>query len=541
MGNRAAGAGLIVATALLALAPYSRSQGASPPKLAVVIVVDQMRADYVERFKADWTGGLKRMVTDGAWFTNARYPYLTTVTCAGHATVSTGTFPHVHGMFQNTWWDREQAKRISCTDDSDARAVGDPSQTKGGESAHRLRVPTFSDQMRTERGSHVVAVSLKSDTTIMLAGHGAEVAVWLSSSQNGWATSSAYALAAPPAVRDFARANPIAADYGRTWDRMLPPSRYPEVDDGLAEAPPRGWQSTFPHVLAGSSAVPDSDFFNQWITSPFADAYVGRFAAALVERLGLGRRATTDVLLAGFSSSDYVGHRFGPASQEVRDTYARLDRTLGTLLERLDTLVGRDQYVVALTADHGVTPIPEQLVAQGKAGGRLTFAAITDAIERQLVPALGPGKHVALENGNDVYFEPAVLVKLQASPTLMDAVVSAIAAVPGIQRVFRAEQARLGAKSDDPLLRAAALSYAPGRSGDVIIVPESGWMFRAVGAGTTHATANADDQRVPILLFGRGVKAGQHPEAATPADVAPTLAALCGITMPSAEGHTLLR
>jgi predicted AlkP superfamily pyrophosphatase or phosphodiesterase len=262
-------------------------------------------------------------------------------------------------------------------------------------------------------------------------------------------------------------------------------------------------------------------------------------AAALVESFQLGKHEGTDVLGIGFSSPDLIGHAFGPRSHEVQDTYAHLDRTIGALLDRLDALVGRDRYIVALTADHGVAPIPEQQTAEGKDAGRLSASAIVDAVEQRIRLPLGDGKHVLRLNGNDLYFEPGVYAKLQGLPATLDAAVAAIGAVPGVARVFRSEEVRDAAASHDPLLRAAALSYFPGRSGDLILVPKPGWMLAATG--TTHGGASADDQRVPIVFMGKGVAPGHYQQPATPADIAPTLAVLSGISMPKPEGHALLK
>jgi predicted AlkP superfamily pyrophosphatase or phosphodiesterase len=507
-----------------------------PPKLAVIIVVDQMRADYVDRFKGFWTGGLKRMATQGAWFQQAAYPYLTTVTCAGHATISTGSFPHTHGVFQNAWWDREARKQMSCTADPNARDVGYGVTVTGGDSAYRLQVPTFTDQMRTSRRAHVVSLSLKARSAIMLGGHGGDAITWLTEALDGWETSAGYSEHGVPAVKAFVDANPVAADLGKTWDLSLPASSYSEPDDAVGEMPPAGWTRSFPHRLTGTANKADSSYFAQWERSPLADAYLGRFAAALVRSLQLGKHDGTDVLAISFSSPDLLGHAFGPRSREMQDMYVRLDQTIGTLLDQLDAIVGKDQWVAGLTADHGVTPIPEQLVAEGKDGGRIKGGAIVDAIEQALKPALGDGRHVTALNTNDIYFEPGVYDKILKSRELAAAVVSAIASRPGIQRVFRSEEIRGAANSSDPLLRAAALSYFPGRSGDLIIATKPGWMFYP--DGTTHGSPSLDDQRVPILFYGRGVKPGVYQERATPADVAPTLAVLSGMTM-KAEGHPL--
>lgn len=526
------------ACAALALLLALRFQAApqTPPKLEVIIVVDQMRADYVDRFSGEWTGGLKRMVTQGAWFQQAAYPYLTTVTCAGHATISTGSFPHVHGVFQNAWWDREARKQMLCTEDPRVADVGYGVTVTGGDSPYRLQVPTFGDQMRTQRQAHLVSLALKDRSAIMLGGHGGDAVTWLANSLDGWQTSSVYSETGVPAVKAFVDANPLTADFGKTWERALPVASYSGPDEGVGEAPPQGWTRSFPHALKGTADKVDATYFAQWERSPFADAYVGRFAAALVQSLQLGAHEGTDVLAVSFSSPDLVGHAFGPRSHEVEDMYAHLDKTIGTLFDQLDAIVGKDRWVAGLTADHGVTPIPEQLVAEGKDGGRINGGAIIDAIEQALRPALGQGRHVTVLNTNDIYFEPGVYEKIGKSRRLTTDVVAAIAARPGIQRVFRSEDVRGAANAKDPLLRAAALSYFPGRSGDLIVATKPGWMISA--AGTTHGSATADDQRVPILFFGHGIKPGKYAQAATPADLAPTLAALVGLSM-KVEGHPL--
>ncbi len=522
--------------ATLWLAVALRAQTPPAPKLAVLIVVDQMRADYVNRFRGDWSAGLKRLLERGAWFSRAAYPYLTTVTCAGHATIATGAFPPAHGIFQNAWYDRAERRSVPCTDDAQAAAIGYDGRPQSANSGHRLLLPTFADEMRSQRAAHVVTLSLKDRSAIMLAGHGGDAVTWLGDTFDGWETSSAFSPGPVPAVKAFVDNHPIDADYGRTWAHLLPDARYPETDAGLGEAPPKGWTASFPHVLKGNG-TPDADFRVQWARSPFADAYLAHFAEALVESTSLGRHEGTDVLGISFSSPDLVGHAFGPASQEVRDIYAQLDRAIGGLLDRLDTLVGRNQYIVGLSADHGVSPIPEQTISAGRDAGRLAWTNLTGIIERAAQESAGPGAYVARVTGNDIYFEPGMYDKLRASGAALQAVTRALQAEPGIARVFAADDLRSGATSTDRLQRAAALSYVPGRSGDMIVVPRLGWIFSPTG--TTHATASPDDQRVPIVFMGPGVKAGEYREDATPADIAPTLAALCGITMSRSQGRVL--
>jgi Type I phosphodiesterase / nucleotide pyrophosphatase len=522
----------------LSFVPFTAAQNA--PRLAVIVVVDQMRADYFDQFGKNWNGGLKRFATQGALFVNAAYPYLETVTCAGHATIGTGTFPRTHGAFQNVWWDRKSEAQVTCTEDSRASDFGYTAPVKGGDGPSRLQRPTFADVMRSERGSRVVSLSLKERSAIMLAGRGGDAVTWLSDALDSWVTSSAYTDRGVPAVQAFLQKNPLSADFGKTWSRSMPEDKYRYPDDGAGEAPPRGWSSRFPHTLTGIQNAPDLTYLVQWERSPFADAYLGRFAAAMVDAFALGRRSGaqgTDILAVSFSAPDFVGHSFGPRSEEVEDAFIQLDRTLGTLFDHLDETVGRGRWVAGLSSDHGVTPIPEQLLAEGKGAGRLDTRVIGSIADGRLRATLGEGKYVAGSLGNDLYFMPGVYDKIRASRPLSDGLVQALRDVPGIARVFKSEELRDPVAAQDDLQRAAALSYVPGRSGDIVLVPKPGWMFST--SGTTHGTASPDDQRVPLAFLGPGVRAGQYSDTATPADLAPTLAALCSLKLSNVEGRVL--
>lgn len=555
-GSRAARASLrtaaaaVLGTALIVWgtgspAPPVGAQGpAQPggrrlPKLVVFLIVDQMRGDYIERFQKDWTGGLRRLVTDGAWFERAAFPYLTTVTCPGHATLSTGALPPQHGIFQNTWFDRASGTLMPCTSDPEVRAISYGPRRDEGHSPKYLRLPTLSDELRQGRNARVVSISLKARSAIMMAGRGGTAVTWFGEPSKSWETSSAYSPAPVPAVKAFLDASPIEADFKKVWTYLLAPERYEGRDEGDGEAPPVGWTKVFPHALSGrpGDTRPEDAFYTQWERSPFANDYLGRMAAALTASLGLGtRNDATDFLAVSFSSTDLVGHAFGPRSHEVQDLYARLDRTIGELFSRLDTLVGRGDYIVGLSADHGVADLPHE-GSERRGGGRLSSPQLGELVERVARAALGPGRFVARAYSADIYFEPGAYEKLAALPSAMTAVLNAIDAQPGIARVFRREELADGASSADPAKRAAALSYVPRLSGDLVVVPEEGWMFTA--SGTTHGSANAYDQRVPVIVMGPGVKPGRYADEVTPADLAPTLASLAGITMRRAEGHVL--
>src|SRR5712692_5645848 len=366
---------LVQRAAAQAPPPRAATTKASPapakPKLVVLLVVDQMRADYVDKFLSQWTGGLKRLVEEGAWFRDAAYPYATTETCVGHSTISTGAFPATHGIVSNTWWDRDLGKSVTCTSDPKAKnsAYGGASfkegdseseEKQGGNSGNHLAVPTFADELRFQAATRtrVVTFSLKGRAAITLAGHQADGVVWLDDTTGAWVTSNAFGRL--PFLDDYVKKNPVRKDYGKTWNLHLDMKKYLYAEEAVGGVPPDGWGHSFPHPLRGKAAGPDPDgaFYKQWKTSPFADTYLTRLAELAVDQLGLGKSGGTDFLGIAYSPLDYAGHAFGPRSWEVQDILVRLDKDLGELFTHLDKEVGRGNYVVALSADHGGMPIP---------------------------------------------------------------------------------------------------------------------------------------------------------------------------------------
>jgi predicted AlkP superfamily pyrophosphatase or phosphodiesterase len=505
-----------------------------PPRLVVLLVVDQMRADYLERYGGRLTGGLARLMAEGAWFTQAAYPYLNTVTCAGHATIGTGTFPYQHGMILNAWYDRATGTSPTCTADPSATEISYSGLTPGeGDSAARLARPAIGEHLRARARGRVVTLSLKPRSSVPLAGRQADVVVWFDD-RGGWVTSSVYG-APSEAVRRFVQANPPGADYDKVWDRMLPADAYQHEDDAPGERPAGGWTRSFPHRLGSSEGRPDAGFYGRWQRSPYSDEYLERMAAAIVRELSLGRGAGTDVLGISFSALDLVGHAFGPRSHEVQDVLFRLDAAIGRVLDTLDREVGRGNYVLGLSSDHGVAEIPEQV----SDSGRLLGPAVSAALQKTLAAAHIPGPHVASVVYTDIYFVPGVADRLTRDRKLRGLVLDTLRSLPGAAAAFHGSEltGRSARTSSDPARRAAALSYYPGRSGDMIIVPRERWIL--AGSATTHGTLHSYDQRVPVMLYGRGVTPGRRATAATPADIAPTLAAVAGVRMENTDGRVL--
>jgi len=526
--------------------PKASLPPAARPKLVVLLVVDQMRGDYVDRFKGQWTGGLKRLVQEGAWFREAAYPYAATETCVGHATISTGALPAAHGMIANAWWDRDLQKMVTCTFDpkvSNLAYAG--GSTTGGDSLWRMRLPAFSDELRFQSGgaTRVVAFSLKARAAITMGGHKADAVTWFDS--GSWVSSSAYG--SMPFIEDFVKAHPMKADYNKTWELSLPKSAYFYDEKAIGARAAEGWELTFPHALRGNagSSEPDPAFYEEWEMSPFADTYLTKLAETAVDQLGLGKSGGTDFLAVGYSSPDHVGHAFGPRSWEIQDILVRLDRDLADLFEHLDAKVGRGNYLVALSADHGVAPVPEDMQKTGTDAGRVRIPEVQEKIEKALEPFGYTKPAVARIANSEVFFSTGTYEKLRTDPAALRAVLDAVRSVPGVREVYRAEELRDRPATESPARMAEANSYFEGRSGDLFIVLEPYWLLSSSRAdkardyGTGHGTPYNYDQHVPVLLMGWGIEHGEYFGAITPADIAPTLASLCGITLASRDGRVL--
>ncbi|MDP2322126.1 MAG: alkaline phosphatase family protein [Acidobacteriota bacterium] len=506
------------------------------PKLIVMISVDQMRADYVGRFQHQWTGGLKRLVTEGAWFRQADFPYYNTVTCAGHASISTGAVPAVHGMVLNQWWERNNSRIVSCTDDAEQQLVSYGAAVKGvGHSARNLMTTTLSDEMRLQgtAAPRVVSISLKARSAVMLGGHRPDAVIWLDEAEGEWVTATTFATTTAPYFADYIARHPLRNELGRPWDRMLPKDRY--LYDGSLQ----GRQGTalitkdFPHIVKGDGKEIAGAFADAWESSPYSDAYLAGLAAAALDGLKLGRGQGIDYLGIGFSALDKVGHDFGQDSHEVQDVLIRLDRELGTLLDKLDREVGKGNYLVALTSDHGVAPVPERVKAMGFDAGRISTVTVGRQIDDVLVRELGGGPYRTRVIYNDIYFNDGVYAKLLQNTGAMDAVIGVIRQTPGVWRVYKKGEL----SASDPFTTASFLSHYEGRSGDLKMLGRSYWITSS--STSTHGTGHRYDTHVPVILFGGGIKRGEYLQPASPTDLAPTLAFLAGITLPDATGRVL--
>jgi predicted AlkP superfamily pyrophosphatase or phosphodiesterase len=356
----------------------------------------------------------------------------------------------------------------------------------------------------------------------MLAGHKADAVAWFDDG-NTWNSSTAYADTPVPFLAEYIQTHPVSGELGKIWEPFQRAVGVP----------------SFSHPLDGESGEADRAFFTNWKTSPFADEYLARMAAAAVDALELGQGERTDYLAVGFSAPDPIGHAYGPHSLELRDAYMRLDATVGALLDHLDREVGRGEYAVALSSDHGISMSLDRAKERGIEAGRITRAEVVDRVNRALEPVLGAGPYVAGMIHTDLYFVPGVYEELADNREAMKAIMDTLQSTPGVSRVFRKEEL-LDDVDDglrDPLARQVAASYFPGRSGEIVVIPKPNWVTWTLDAD--HGSGYSYDVQVPLILMGKGIKAGRYSKAAEITDIAPTLAHLAGVHLKDVDGRIL--
>ncbi len=519
--------------AVLALSVLACRPPLAGPRLAVVIVVDQMRADYVDRFDDRFIGGFARLLRDGAVFTDAHQDHAITETAPGHTTIATGDFPSHNGIVQNDWFDRTRGRMVYSFDDPAAPIVGAP--TAPGRSPANMEVTALGDWLkRRSRRSRVFAVALKDRAAIPMGGKRPDGVYWYDFGTGRFITSVYYQPDYPDWVTAFNAAEPAAGYNGQRWERLYPESTYvaSREDDFAPEFD--GRSAVFPHPI---EAREDDGgwprFFGTILPhSPFADELLFAFVRQLVANEGLGADDHPDLLFIGVSAADYVGHGYGPYSQEVEDYYLRLDLRLDSLLVFLDQTIGRANYLVALTGDHGVMTMPEELVRQGVGGVRASRRALDSLVTSTLardtvVRRSGTTPKTILHDGVIIEFPPHTSERDQAEVRWRLA--EALRAAPVILDAYTSEEVVAGAAGDRPYFQAFRRSYYSGRSADVMIVARENVLITNNPRETSHGSPHPHDTHVPLIFAGHGVVPGSHAERVRTVDIAPTLAALLGV------------
>jgi len=513
------------------------------PKLVVGIVIDQMRWDYLYRFynlyKPD--GGFKRLLNQGFSCENTMIPYIPTFTACGHTSIYTGSVPAIDGITGNDWWDYDLGKYAYCTQDNNVKTVGG-NTVEGKMSPRNLLVTTIGDELRLATNFHskVIGIALKDRAAILPAGHTANGAYWYDDSTGNWITSSYYMNDLPGWVKDLNAKKLVDSYYKKNWNTLYPLSAYTQStpDAEPYEYRPFGANVTgFPYDLTQFIGKN----YGAIHVVPYGNTFTFDMAKATITGEKLGSDSATDMLTISLSTPDYIGHTFGPNSVEAEDDFLRLDKDIGDFLNFLDKEAGKGNYLLFLTADHGVANVPAFLKQHNIPAGNVDDQKITDQLNSLLKDKFRVDNMVIGILNNQVFLDHNALASAhQADPKkVYDQIIEFLVKQPGIYRAF-ALDALNDVTLNSTIKERVTNGYYPSRSGDIQIIFQPQWIDGFLPGGTTHGVWNPYDSHIPLIWYGWNIQPGKTTKQVYMTDIAPTIASLLHIQMPGGSvGHII--
>ncbi|HEY9117004.1 MAG TPA: alkaline phosphatase PafA [Roseivirga sp.] len=504
------------------------------PKLVVGIVVDQMKQEYIWRFENDFgDGGFRRLMNDGFMAKNAHYNYASTSTGPGHASIYTGTTPSIHGIVNNSWYSRILKRSVYCAEDTSVIAVGG-SEGNGKISPVNLYSSTITDELKmfTQQQGKVVAMSIKDRGSALPGGHLSDGSYWFDTRTGNFMTSSYYMETLPQWMQAF-NDKKLADQYlNHTWELSKPEKEYTESgeDNSPYENGFRGKDiPTFPYNL--SELRSQNGNFSMLPSTPWGNTILADLAIDAINAEKLGADEITDFLAVSFSSTDYIGHNFGPHSKEVHDTYIRLDKDIERLLNELDAKVGKGNYVVFLSADHAVAENSIHMKDLGFKSDNINSRAVSQFLTNALNEKFGEAEWLE-SGGTDIFLNHDVVKSKNLNLYELQLFVAQEAmkfqgiylAIPGIDLTRNSYTQHIQSLIQN--------GYHPKESGDVKLVLEPAWQSGG-SKGTGHGNPWRYDTHIPIIFYGWGVKAGSSVREMHITDIAPTVSMLLNIRLPS--------
>lgn len=513
------------------------------PKLVVAIVVDQMRYDYLEMY---WNlfgdEGFKRLVREGYSFTNQHFNYFPTYTGPGHVSIFSGATPSVHGAVGNDWYDRKTGRYRYVVEDQTVESVG-TSTDAGKYSPVNILSTTVTDELKTaNKHSKVITVGLKDRSAISTAGHLGDAAYWFENGSGHFISSSWYMENLPEWVVSFNEKERAQKFIKMTWEPLLPEDQYTRVSGINGDASPYerpfSWKDrpVFPYNLGHYTG----NSFSLVKNTPFGNTLVTEFARKALEHEQLGADRHTDFLVINYGATDYIGHDFGPHSIEVADAFARLDRELGGLFKELDTRLGKENYLVFLTSDHGTADIPSERIDRGLPAGYFDSDEAIDSLETYLDTRYGQGEWVEAYINQQVYLNRALIG--QKGLSLIEMESDAVRFLRSFEDILSANTAFNYLNNDytGGLEELYQNGFMYKRSGDVFIQLKPGWLDRSSRTGTTHGSPYNYDTHVPLLFMGKGIPHGANSRRTEITQIAPTLSRLLHIPFPDGTAAKVL-
>lgn len=509
-------------------APASAPKLDHPPKLLVLVVFDQMRGDYLSRWeKLFGSDGFNKLTTEGAWFTNCHYPYSMTVTGAGHATLGTGCIPAQHGIIENDWLDRATGANAYCATQGKRYTmipVGSKSKSGDGEggSPGRLMVPALGNYVKTATNSKgkVIGLSMKDRGGVLPTGAKADICYWYDDTVGAFVTSNYYVDKLPDYMAQFNEKKMADQWFDKDWTRYRADINYADFsgpDDVAGEGTGYKQGRVFPHRMTGGDEKPGAKYYDALYTSPMGNDLTWEAAKVVLENEKLGQHDQTDYFVVSYSSNDSIGHVWGPDSQEVLDVTLRADKIIAEMISYLDARVGRANYVLALSADHGICPIPEMAKLQGHEGGRVDAAKTVLELELYLKGKYQTtGRWIEAVSGAGVYLKHQTVKQAGLSQEEAEKVIADwFMTKPYAGEVLTRTQML----SNEPLSDKGKMvkkCFVAERSGDVMPVFKPYWFLSKYTTGTTHGSPNEYDTYVPLVFFGGNIAPGKRTERVSP-------------------------
>lgn len=521
------------------------ADGMEKPALLLLIAVDQMRADYLDRFRPQLIGGLRTLLEDSAVFINARQDHAITSTAPGHAAMLSGLYPRDNGMVDNTWFDRTLGRRERAAIDPEKQLVGvSATNNSPGVSPRQFLGTSLVGWLKDlDPLSQAVSISRKDRAAVLMAPE-AEHVYWWHAASGRFISSTYYRDELPDWVNVFNGNDWLSGYLGGSWEQLEAEPAYilsrPDAYEG--ERSPRGFGTVFPHPFPTSRPA-----LGRTIElTPFMDKATLDLGRAAITALNLGQDGVTDVLALGLSSTDSVGHYFGPYSRELQDQILRLDRMLGDFLEFVDRTAGLHRTLVILTADHGVAPLPEYSRELGDAAERLRLGEIYRGISEYLGDEFGGENWFTSSSHGWIQVDRAKATKLGVDANyIVHKAREYIETLDTVVAVFSHDDLLEDRKPQSQIEELLRRSFYAERLGDLYLLhsPLSLWQ---TGLATNHQSPYDYDRRVPLILRGPGIRPGVYAEPVAIVDIAPTLAHMLGLTAPNAlEGiileHVIVR
>lgn len=501
------------------------------PKLVLVVAIDQMRFDFLDRFEPLYKGGLRQLIDKGGVFTNANYRHASTETGPGHSVLLSGSHPSHSGIVANEWWDGHLEKAVNVIDDPVQTPLGGAGRPA---SPSNMLTFTVGDVLKaTSPRSRVVGVGLKDRSAILMGGRRADAAYWFENDGGNFVTSTYYMDAAPAWLNDWNRSRRVDRFANETWSRLIDDVALYEKYAGkdAVEGERDRKDITFPHPFV--ARPPSADHYVELRRSPFADEVVLDFALEVIKQHQIGADADTDVLAIGFAATDGIGHQWGPDSQELMDQMLRLDIVLGRLFAQVDSTIGLDNTLIVLSADHGSRPIVEILQERGIAARRFApkavQTAVTDAFARRYPGVTGLMSYFA----TDIYLSEDVARRHKLDlKDVEQTAIDALMATGAVERVYTHDDLQSTKPSSDPYLELFRNAFFAPRSPHLQVLFKREVYVTSTVGGTGHGSAYEFDRHVPVVFMGPGIKAGRYADPSGPEDIAPTIAQILGLRFP---------